>query len=386
MIRKHSMVGRVRPSVALTALFCVVALFGGVLSSACSSSSASNAKPQPPASPAMANLLGKDDGYAFSLMYGADIQGNLNDCGCPKHPQGGLAWRMGYVDGFKKMSPDAPAIQVDAGRLFAHTIGVLQPFDRTRNNWVLKAYQQTGFAAANISYYELPQLVELLVKPDVETKKKEYPFIEKMVSANIKPARAEFAAPKPYVVETVNSKRAPKPIRLGFTGVTMADPNPAAMPNIGFTVEDPIENLKKVLPELRKESDVVVVMVYGMDDLVQKVAALEGVDIVISAHNRADANPSVQKIGNVSTVVAFAQTKQLGDLRFYLTADGKIKELKNSLPVLDKEIPKEPTAEKLATDAQAAIEQSQKDSMNIPQQPAGPTSTPSVAPKAGSAK
>ncbi len=385
MIRKHSMVGRVRPAITATALFCAVTLFGGVFSSACSSS-ASTTKTQPAVSPALANLVGKDDGYAFSLMYGADVQGNLNDCGCPKHPQGGLAWRMGYVDGFKAVSPDAPAIQVDAGRIFATTVNVLQPYDRTRNNWVLKAYQQSGFAVANLSYYELPQLVELLVKPDVDVKKKEYPFIDKLVSANIKPARAEFSAPRPFLVETVTSKRAPKPIRLGFTGVTMADPNPGATPNIGYTVEDPIESLKKTLPELRKESDVVVVLVYGEADLVQKVAALEGIDIIISAHNNGAAMMNVQKLGNASVVSAFQQTKQLGDLRFYLTADGKIKELKNSLPILDKEIPKNPAAEKLATDAQTAIEESQKSAMNAPQVPAGPGSTPSVAPKSSGQK
>ncbi|HYE76282.1 MAG TPA: hypothetical protein VEF04_23255, partial [Blastocatellia bacterium] len=38
--------------------------------------------------------LGTDDGYSIVLFYSADIHGNLEVCGCPIRPLGGVARRM----------------------------------------------------------------------------------------------------------------------------------------------------------------------------------------------------------------------------------------------------------------------------------------------------
>ncbi|OYT72384.1 MAG: hypothetical protein CFK52_05030 [Chloracidobacterium sp. CP2_5A] len=326
-------------------------------------------------SPEFAARLGKDDGFAFSLLFGADVQGNLKDCGCPKHPQGGLAWRMGYVDGLRKIAPDAPALQLDAGRIFAHSVGgYVQPYDRVRNEWMLRAYGEAGFAAANVSYFDLPMLAELLHKPEFEAKRQLFPFAARLVSANIRPTRPDLAAPTPYVIETVAGKRLPKPVRLGITGVTMSNPNPSAE-TLNFAVEDPAEALKRVLPELRAKSDFVVVMSYGPEAQTDKVTKVPGIDLVIVANNLGAMILQVQKVNDVSVVQAFSQTKLLGDLRFYYAPDGTISQMRLSMPSLDKDIPTDRRWEQMVADAQKAIDDATKATVDAPPaESAGPAS------------
>ncbi len=326
-------------------------------------------------SPEFAARLGQDDGFAFSLLFGADVQGNLKDCGCPKHPQGGLAWRMGYVDGLKKLAPDAPTLQIDAGRMFANSVGgYVQPYDRIRNEWMLRAYGEAGFAAANVSYFDAQMLAELLHKSDASDKRQSFPFLARLVSANVRPAKPDLSAPTPYVIETVAGKRLPKPVRVGITGVTMANPNPGAE-TLNFTIEDPAEALKRVLPELRAKSDFVIVMSYGPEAQTDKVTKVPGVDLVVVANNLGAMILQVQKVNDVSVVQAFSQTKLLGDLRFYYAPDGTISQMRLSMPSLDKDIPTDRRWEQMVADAQKAIDDAVKATVDTPPaEPAGPVS------------
>ncbi len=325
-------------------------------------------------SPEFAQLLGRDDGFALALLFGGDVQGNLKDCGCPKHPQGGLAWRMGYTDGLKKLAPDAAILQLDAGRLFATSIGYVQPYDRVRNEWMLRAYHEAGFTAANISYFDLQMLAELLHKSEVERKRQQFPFVGRLVSANVRPAKPDLTTPPPYIIETVTGKRLPKPLRFGITGVTMANPNPGAE-TLNFTIEDPAEALKRILPELRAKADFVVVMSYGPEAQTDKVTKVPGIDLVVVANNLGAMILQVQKVNDVSVVQAFSQTKLLGDLRFYYGADGQLNQMRLAMPSLDKVIPTDRRWEQMVMEAQKAIDDAMKAAVDTPPaESAGPPS------------
>src|SRR3954469_10269476 len=96
--------------------------------------------------------LGADDGFQGAIFYGAELMGSIDDCGCPGHPQGGLPWRLGYTEGFRAAYPDAGYLQVDAGHSMASIIdkdGKLFPDSVEKDNWVLKAFDQFNFDAAN---------------------------------------------------------------------------------------------------------------------------------------------------------------------------------------------------------------------------------------------
>src|SRR5262245_46781670 len=74
-------------------------------------------KPAP--SGTLDDRMDKDDGYGIVLFYSMGIRGNLEVCGCPIHPLGGVARRMGYINAFRKRSPDVAILQVDAGYIFS---------------------------------------------------------------------------------------------------------------------------------------------------------------------------------------------------------------------------------------------------------------------------
>ncbi|QUW00910.1 hypothetical protein J8C02_05335 [Chloracidobacterium sp. MS 40/45] len=364
-------------------LAAALALLAGLLPSlSCQNGSAAgDANPGAAAmSPEFAARLGQDDGFALSVLFGSDVQGNLKDCGCPKHPQGGIAWRMGYAEGLKKLAPDAAIVQLDAGRMFANSVGYIQPYDRVRNEWMLRAYGEAGFAAANASYFDVQMLAELLHKPEFDTKRQTFPFLNRIVSANIRPTKPELTPLPAYVIETVESKRLPKPVRLGITGVTMANPNPGAE-TLNFAIEDPAEALKRVLPELRTKADFVIVMSYGPDIQTDRITKVPGIDLVVVANNSGAMYLQVQKVNDVSVVYAFSQTKLLGDLRLYYGSDGQISQMRLSMPSLDKDIPKDQRWEQMVADAQKAIDEAMKAVVNSP--PAEPAGPPSSAAPAG---
>src|SRR5205085_12130732 len=66
-------------------------------------------KPAP--SGTVKDRLGEDDGYAIVVFYSATVHGNLEVCGCPIHPLGGVARRAGYINAFKQRSPNAAVLQ-----------------------------------------------------------------------------------------------------------------------------------------------------------------------------------------------------------------------------------------------------------------------------------
>lgn len=377
--------------------FCLALILslGVLFSSACSTGASSTKETGPPRvelNQELKTKLGPDDGYALALMYGADLGGNLDDCGCKAHPMGGLAWRMGYKEGFRAMTPDVPALQLDAGHMFADagsSDSGLFLDSIERNKWVLKGYGQAGFAAANVSARDAGYLPDIFKKTGFEDRVKELPFIEKLVSANVKTSGADLGQPKEYLIQEIDSKRAGKTVRVGITGVTTG----TAPAWTGCVIESPTEALKRVVGELRGKSDLVVVMAYAQPQEVEKLATdVPGIDVLIGAQSGMGGK-DVKKIGQTTVVYTFTQTKELGDLRVYFTPDGKVKDLKNKFVGLDKEIPKDPMAATIVADAKTAIETAQRAQMgtqgSMPvgpgistPQPAAQPATPAVPPPA----
>ena len=66
--------------------------------------------------------LGPDDGAALAILFGANMRGNLELCDCT-FPRGGLARRIGYVEGFRRKFKDTPVLHVEAGFLFYNSSG-----------------------------------------------------------------------------------------------------------------------------------------------------------------------------------------------------------------------------------------------------------------------
>src|SRR5689334_16334316 len=86
--------------------------------------------------------LGPDEGAALAILFGANMGGNLDLCDC-NFPRGGLARRVGYVEGFKKKFKEIPVVQVEAGQ-FWYNSEVASPVVLAQNDYVARAYSRWG--------------------------------------------------------------------------------------------------------------------------------------------------------------------------------------------------------------------------------------------------
>ena len=137
---------------------------------------------------------------------------------------GGLARRVSYIKAFKQRSnTEVPTLSVDAGNLFTDdrfSANQLPAEVMTKNKWVVKGYGDFHHDAANVSYVDLPYLGELLKKDGFDKRVEEYPFIERLISANIHPMTDQHRELAPYVIREVNLKRGVpgKKLRVGIVG------------------------------------------------------------------------------------------------------------------------------------------------------------------------
>src|SRR6185503_7180360 len=161
---------------------------------------------------------------------------------------GGLARRVSYIKAFKLRSNlEVPSLFVDAGNLFTDdrfAADRLPAEVMTKNRWVVKGYGDFHHDAANVSYSDLPAMAEIFKKEGYDERVKEYPFIERLVSANVQPTDDQHKAPPPYIIREITLKRSVpgKKLRVGIVGFTEGKPtgmNQREFLYAGFRIEDP---------------------------------------------------------------------------------------------------------------------------------------------------
>src|SRR5499426_1178422 len=280
-------------------------------------------KPAP--SGTLEDRLDKDDGYGIVLFYSMGIRGNLEVCGCPIHPLGGVARRMGYINAFRKRSPDVAILQVDAGHIFSEDLNLegtdLRADARLMNDWIVRANEVMNLDVVNLGYRDLLYAGSLL-KPDAKFK----PEKSSLISANVKAVGPNRVNPAPYVIKVVTGKRLPQPVRMAFIGLSDAAPDEQkdAVAKSGFVINDPLSAAKAALAEVRDKSDITVIVGYLKLQTVNKLAMQNAdLDLIIAAEDRGVVFDPKQ-VNNTLVVYAARETKHLGELRFYTDAEGVV--------------------------------------------------------------
>ena len=327
-----------------------------------------NTQAQPPAQPTQSDReklaktpaptgtlkdrLGKDDGYAATLFFSADIGGNLEVCGCPIRPLGGIARRLGYINAFRQRSPEAATMMVDAGHIFSDEIGEngeLSADAKLMNDWIVRANEQMDLAVVNLSYRDLKYAQRLFdsnaaLKPEKAT----------LISANIKTPTASIA---PYTIKTLTAKRLKKPVRIAFIGLSELPPDDkkAAIAKQGLTLADPLETAKATLAEVKDKADINIIVGYFKPGTANKLATQNSeVDLIIAYDERGFVHDPKQ-VNNTLILYASRQSKYLGELRFYADANGEIERFTNRYVELDSVIPDDPTMLETTKKARAEI-------------------------------
>jgi len=301
--------------------------------------------------------LDKDDGYGIVLFYSMGVRGNLEVCGCPIHPLGGVARRTGYINAFRKRSPDAAILQVDAGYIFSDDLNLegadLRADARLMNDWIVRANETMNLDVVNLGYRDLLYAASLL-KPDAKYK------LEKssLISANVKAAGPNRVDPAPYVIKVVTGKRLPQPVRMAFIGLSDAAPDEQkdAVAKSGFVINDPLSAAKAALAEVRDKSDITVIVGYLKLQTVNKLAMQNAdLDLIIAAEDRGVVFDPKQ-VNNTLVVYAARETKHLGELRFYTDAEGVVDHFTARYVELDGIIPDDPRMAEITTKARKEID------------------------------
>jgi Cytochrome c554 and c-prime len=342
-----------RISLVLTAIFALGALTFLVPDGAFGqkSTTKSNDRPndrktlarKPATAGALRDRLGKDDGFGAVIFFSADVHGNLEVCGCPIRPLGGVARRMGYINAFRKRSLGAATVLVDAGYVFADDSAGdgddLRADAVLMNDWIVRANEQMPLEMVNLSYRDLPYASKLLVPVTTSKGSK-----SQLISANIKASNDLHREPLPYFIKTLEAKRLKSPLKIAFIGLTDIPPDDqrAKLSAMGFTIEDPIAAAKTVLTEVADKVDVTVIVGYLKMTTANKIAAQNNdLDVIIASDGRG-LIPDPKQVNNALIVYAAKETKHLGELRLYTDTEGIVDRFTARYVELDDVIPDDP--------------------------------------------
>ena len=314
---------------------CILILFALAAVSALSqSTSPENA---PPAS--FEERLGADDGAAMAILFGANMRGLLELCDC-NHPRGGLGRRIGYVEGFKKKFKQTPVLHVEAGFFLADS-ATFTPAVMLQNEQVVRALSRWNVDVVNLGRFDLIYAQKLLAREGHGARAAELPVIKNLISAN-GVFGAEVAAPAPYIIKEVSGpriKNKSKKLRVGFLG--LAEPIKPAEGR-DATVTDMFESARRLVPELRKKCDLLVIVAHSNHKAALRLAEENPeADVVIAGNAEAMYKP--RQVGNTTVVCAAPGNTQQGDLRVYIDADGR-KSYKFMSMNLDSTVPTDPAA------------------------------------------
>lgn len=252
------------------------------------------------------------------------------DAGHSGNNLGGLARRASKIYEIRRSSSD-PVVLTDSGDLFYR--GPWQQY--FQGTIEIDAYNLMNYDVVCVGNNDLrgtgvTSSKELLVEL---VKKSKFSW----VCANLaeKDSRQQVAGIQSYIIKQFGS------LKIGFLGLTSISSNYYSQIE-GWAVEDPIKTAKSIVPELRKECDVVVALTHIGFSLDRELgASVSGIDLIIGGHSHTfiDDVYFVQNPDDIPIpiVQAGAYGVALGELVITFEKDDqwKIKELSNRLLKID---------------------------------------------------
>jgi 2',3'-cyclic-nucleotide 2'-phosphodiesterase (5'-nucleotidase family) len=295
--------------------------------------------------------LGADDGAALAILFGANMRGNLDLCDC-NQPRGGLARRVGYLEGFRKKFKETPVVHVEAGQ-FWYNSETDTPLISAQNDFVARAYSRWQMDVINLSRYDLLYANRVLSKAGLPERLAAMPMLKNLISANGRFA-SESEAAQPFLIREVRGPRIKglkKSIKIGFLG--LAEPLHSNSGMMDITVKNMFETARQFIPRLRKQCDVLVILAHAEFAGALRLAKENPeADVVIAGNAEAVYTP--REIGRTLVVCAAPGNTQEGDLRLYLSPQGRIS-FKFLSTNLDDLVPTDAAAQAFADEARNAL-------------------------------
>jgi len=257
------------------------------------------------------------DGADLVLLYGGEQEGQMGPCGCEYRERGSLARVDGYRRLLERSDGDTPTILLNAGAWLDNTIGDtldLRVDAKVANVGMTEAVALGRWDVLNVGFRDMPWF-------------REATFPANAVSANVRPIDGAVG-PEPYVVVEAGALRVAV-TGLSVEGMTFIQPET-------HRYEDPFASLEALIPEMREEADLVVVLGYHLGRTATQLTQLD-VDVLIDADGYKEQYEPTLENGTL-WVRSRWRTERLGELRLFLE-DGTIRGARDRMIDLDHRIP-----------------------------------------------
>ena len=243
--------------------------------------------------------------------------------------------------------------------------GRLRPDIIIKNDWVAKAYDQFPVDVLNVSSHDLRYFAEAFSKSNFAHNLESRPLLGRIVGANTIADSPRFVSPKPYIVREVRSREeAGKAIRVAFVGLTETTPAPPT----GFKFTDPAEASRIIVPQARKNADVVVALAKLSAAEADRIAReASGIDVIIAgnAESIQESFTPPHYVGQTLIVFTPFETRMVGELRFYRGAKGNFTTKQRFITLDEILVPVDPDAKQLVDTSMAAESRARSNSTKL---------------------
>jgi 2',3'-cyclic-nucleotide 2'-phosphodiesterase (5'-nucleotidase family) len=247
------------------------------------------------------------------LVVSVNCKTLLETCGCASDKTGGFPEKAALLEKYRRES--APLVVLDAG----------DAVDTTdlpaKTEVMIRAMGAAGYGALNIGDQEAGRGLGFIKHIEALT-----PMA--IVSSNLVVAATGALVAKPFVILNAGGAK------IGVLGVVSAvgarsltgsspgaaATTPANQPQVAdepLAVRDPVEAIKRYLPQVRKQADAVVVLAHVSAAESKELARIPGVDVVVGSEQRSDI-PDPELIGGTLWIEPPAYGRFLGVVRLTL--------------------------------------------------------------------
>jgi len=242
---------------------------------------------------------GSGDDSALVVGVSGNTLGYLEPCDCQVDQSGGLARRQTLS---QQQKPD---LWVDAGNVFGGT----GAYERLKGEYLLRGMKRMGYAVINPGENEVA-LPEQTLSPLIRESGLAF------VSCNVTTSGKGTRIIEPFRIETRGN------LHVGITGVV--DIGSSAVVGKGWTIKPPQEALAAILPTLRKQCDILLVLASASNETLTALAErFPEIDAIIGsapdgiANQTKDNATTILTTGSKGNTVAWARfVRRQGDERF----------------------------------------------------------------------
>ena len=258
------------------------------------------------------------------IIFSSDVSGHLEPCGCTDQRWGGLPRSGGYLGGIKQ---PVTRFIFDAGSMTAGG----RKWQRMAWETFLESAEALDYTAVNLG------AGELTVSAD-DIKRIAAASSVPIISANVLDAETDRPLVKPYVEMMVDN------LRLTVVGVVQSDDVTVSE---ALEVADVDQSLGALLPELRRRTDVLVVLAACDEERIGDIARRHPeVDVIIGGRVR-QASREIENIGACRILYHANSGQLLGRMDLAIRPDGRPADATSAMILLDNAVPEDADMVKL---------------------------------------